>query len=318
MESGRGFWTGNSADVTAYWDRLRAGLPNNHIAVILDYRFRPQGHEAFITPWATRADSLHPMVYPGEFFPSSQTMPIEREMRRAFAELKSFNKPVVPMLQAHDASGAVKRLTRPEEISAQADWALKLGAAGITYFRTGADHFQSSKWPGLAAILLPGGAAPPSLPPIPANAVVLWPGDPGYAETLYPENPADAPVQSIQDIYGKPARFKPTVSFQGATVEYRPPLPQRGAYRVEVFIPANLANAMVEYRVMDRPGQPDAEIVTPPLDQSRFSNQWISLGDYDFDPGLPDAGKISLTDIGPDNPRQTVVFGAVRWVPLPR
>jgi hypothetical protein len=95
-------------------------------------------------------------------------------------------------------------------------------------------------------------------------------------------------------------------------------LPRAGAYRVEVFIPATLANAHVEYRVMDRPGQEDAEIVTPPIDQGRFSNQWVSLGDYDFDPAQPGAGKVSLTDIGPDNPRRTVVFGAVRWVPLPR
>ncbi len=97
-----------------------------------------------------------------------------------------------------------------------------------------------------------------------------------------------------------------------------PQLPQRGAYRVEAFIPAGVANASVEYRVMDRPGQPDAEIVTPPMDQGRFSNQWINLGDYDFDPAQPDAGKVSLTDVGPDNPSQTVVFGAMRWVRLPR
>jgi hypothetical protein len=257
------------------------------------------------------------MVYPGEFFPSSQDMPVEREMRRAFAELQRFNKPVVPMLQAHDASSAVKRLTRPEEITAQADWAMRLGAAGITYFRTGTDHFQSSKWPGFAAIQV-APPAPPAPPPIPPGSVVVWPGDPGYTETLYPENPADAPILSVVDVYGKPARYKGTVSFQGATLEYRPALPQRAAYRVEVFIPANLANALVEYRVMDRPGQPDSEIVTPPLDQGRYSNQWVSLGDYDFDPGLPDAGKVSLTDTGPDNPRRIVIFGAIRWVPLPR
>jgi hypothetical protein len=77
-----------------------------------------------------------------------------------------------------------------------------------------------------------------------------------------------------------------------------------------------VANALVEYRVMDRPGQPDAEIVTPAVDQGRFSNQWFSLGDYDFDPVHPDAGKVSLTDLGPDSPRHTVVFGAVRWLRL--
>jgi hypothetical protein len=317
VEAGRGFWTGTDADVTEYWSRLRSALPQTHVAVILDYRFRTQGHTAFITGWATQADSLHPMVYPGEFFPGAADMPIEREMRRAFAELKGFNKPVVPMLQAHDASGTIKRLTRPEEITAQADWAFKVGAPGITFFRTGTDHFQSSKWPGFAAIKLPGSVTP-TAPPMPANAVVIWPGSAGYTETLYPENPPDAPVKSILDIYGKPARYKGTVSAQGATIEYRPPLPARGAYRVEVFIPAGLATAKVQYRVMDRPGQPDAEIVTPPIDQSRYSNQWVSLGDYDFDPSQTDAGKVSLTDDGPDAPRQIVVFGAVRWVPLPR
>ena len=58
--------------------------------------------------------------------------------------------------------------------------------------------------------------------------------------------------------------------------------------------------------------------MTAPIDQGRFSNQWVSLGDYDFDPSQLDAGKVSLTDEGPDAPRQTVVFGAVRWVNLPR
>jgi hypothetical protein len=317
VEAGSGFWTGNDQDVSEYWGRLRTGLPDTHVAVILDYRFRTQGHEAFITGWANQANSLHPMVYPGEFFPSAQDMPIEREMRRAFAELKPFNKPVIPMLQLNDASGPVKRLTRPEEVSGQADWALKLGALGLTYFRTGTDHFQSSKWPGLAAVQMPG-TVPPAPPPIPANSVVIWPGDPGYTETLYPENPPDAAMQSTNDVYGKPAHYKGTVSAQGATVEYRATLPARGAYRVEAFIPARLANALVPYRVMDRPGQPDAEIVTAPIDQGRYSNQWVSLGDYDFDPSQPDAGKVSLTDEGPDAPRQTVVFGAVRWVSLPR
>jgi hypothetical protein len=318
VEAGSGFWMGNQGDMSEYWGRLRTGLPDKtHVAVILDYRFRTQGHTAFITGWATQADSLHPMVYPGEFFPSAQDMPIQREMQRAFAELKGFNKPVIPMLQLHDASGPVKRLTRPEEVTSQAEWAFKCGARGVTYFRTGTDHFQSSKWPGLAAVKLPG-SVPPIRPAIPPNSVVLWPGDPGYTETLYDNNPPEVPMQTIEDVYGKPAHYKGTVSAQGATVEYRPPLPARGAYRVEVFIPAHLANAQVQYRVMDRPGQPDAEIVTPAIDQGRYSNQWVSLGDYDLDPALPDSGKVSLTDTGPDAPRQTVVFGAVCWSQLPR
>ncbi len=317
VEAGQGFWTGTANDVLDYWRKLRRALPNTHIAVIVDYRFRRQGHEAFTVPWLTRADSLHPMVYPGEFFPSTSPMPIERELRRAFTEVAEFGKPITPMLQAHDASRPVKRPTTPDEILAQAEWALRLGAPGLSYFRTGTDHFQSSKWPGFAAIHMPGPVVNPP-PIIPANAVVLWPKDPGCAETVYPENPAGAPMRESVDVYGKPLRYKLTVSFQGATVEYRPQLPGRGAYRVEAFIPAGVANAMVEYRVMDRPGQADAEIVTPAMDQARFSNQWISLGDYDFDPTQPDAGKVSLTDVGPDNPAHTVVFGAMRWVPLPR
>lgn len=317
VEAGAGFWTGSGGDVLDYTRKLRGSLPNTHLGVILDYRFRRQGRAAFITPWATWADSLHPMVYPGEFFPSSPVMPIEREMQRAFGELAAFRKPIVPMLQAHDAARPVKRLTRPEEILEQANSALRQGAPGVSYFRAGTDHFQSSKWPGFAAIRLPG-AVSPTPPDIPANATVVWPREPGYTETVYPDNPSGAPMRQTVDVYGKPAHYKLTVSFQGATVEYRPRLPQRGAYRVSVFIPAALANALVEYRVMDRPGQPDAEIITAPIDQGRFSNQWISLGDYDFDPVHPDAGKVSLTDIGPDNPARTVVFGAVRWAPLPR
>ena len=40
----RGFWTGTDADVAEYWGRLRGALPHTHVAVILDYRFRSQGH----------------------------------------------------------------------------------------------------------------------------------------------------------------------------------------------------------------------------------------------------------------------------------
>jgi hypothetical protein len=317
VEAGQGFWTGTQADVIDYWNKLRSSLPNHHIALILDFRFRRQGREAFITPWITRSDSLHPMVYPGEFFPSTNPMPVEREVTRAFDELRGFGKPIVPMLQLHDASRPVKRRTTAAEITEQADCSLRQGAAGLTYFRTGTDHFQSDKWPGLRAVRMPVPVI--GLPPeIPAQAVVMWPLEAGYAETIYAHNPAGAPVQQMLDIYGKPARYKRTVPDQGATVEYRPQLPARGAYRVQAFIPAGVANASVEYRVMDRPGQPDAEIVTPALDQGRFSDQWITLGDFDFDPDQPDSGKVSLTDIGPDNPRRTVVFGAMRWVRLPR
>ena len=81
VEAGGGFWGGTPQDVLDYWRKLRASLPNTHVSVILDYRFRKQGREAFITPWATRADSLQPMVYPGEFFPAAADMPIERAAR---------------------------------------------------------------------------------------------------------------------------------------------------------------------------------------------------------------------------------------------
>jgi len=324
VEAGPSYWVGTSQDAYNYMSGLRNNLAGTHIAVILDYRFRAQNRDRsrYVDPWANGADSLHPMVYPSEFFPWTNPMPIEREMRRAFTELAEFGKPIVPMAQAHDTSysggsNPVQRLTTAQEILDQARWAFQLGAAGVTFFRTGTDHFQSSKWPGFSAIQPPA-PVPPAPPPIPEGAIVIWPTGRGYNETVYAENPPEAPMQTAQDIYGQPARYKKTVSAQGATVEYLPVLPRAGAYRVEVFIPAALANARVEYRVMDRPGQEDAEIVTPPTDQARFSNQWVALGDYDFDPTQPGAGKVSLTDIGPDSPRQTVVFGAVRWVPLPR
>lgn len=317
VEFGQGFWAGTAADVTSYWQGLRARLPSAHIAVILDYRFRLQGRTAKITPWANAADSLHPMVYPGEFFPGSTVMPIEREMRRAFSELQSFGKPVVPMLQLHDAVNPVKRRTTAQDITDQAQWAMQLGAKGLTFFRTGTDHFQSAKWSAMANLQL--GQTPPPPPPIPANAIVLWPTQSGCTETVYGDNPADAPMLGSTDIYGKPLRYKKTVSGQGATMEYVPRLPGAGAYRIEVFIPAGLANARVEYRVLDRPGQDDPEITTQPFDQGHFANQWLMLGEFDLNPALgPGAGKVSVTDVGPDNPRHTVVFGAVRWVPLER
>jgi murein DD-endopeptidase MepM/ murein hydrolase activator NlpD len=48
------------------------------------------------------------------------------------------------------------------------------------------------------------------------------------------------------------------------------------------------------------------------LDQSRYSNQWVVLGNYDFDKSTANAGTIFLNDLTFETGRE-IAFDAIRW-----
>jgi hypothetical protein len=91
--------------------------------------------------------------------------------------------------------------------------------------------------------------------------------------------------------------------------EWRPNLTQCGTYRVSVFVPReNGTTRSARYEVHHAE---ETRIVV--VEQLRFSDEWVDLGNYDFLPGVD--GWVILTDATGEDPNslRQIGFDAVRW-----
>ena len=137
VEHGPLYWQGTPQEAEELMTRIREGISGDaHIGMILDGR-RNRPFSVWVDPWIPFVDSLHPMVYP-ILFSSPKT--IAQHLDEAFANLRGYDRPIAPMLQAF--AGSERRPT-PDEIVQQGNAALARGAAGISFFRLGSDI-----WPG--------------------------------------------------------------------------------------------------------------------------------------------------------------------------
>jgi uncharacterized protein YvpB len=136
IEDGEGYFDGGRTTVRTIIKRIRDNIPEDfHLALNLDAR---GGHPAaiHIWEWLPHVQSLHPMVYHQVF--SSGLQP-ETAVSNAFASLRQYDKPVVPMLQAYND-------VPPAEMTRAAAAAFQQGAPGVTFFRAGAigpDEFEA-------------------------------------------------------------------------------------------------------------------------------------------------------------------------------
>jgi hypothetical protein len=96
----------------------------------------------------------------------------------------------------------------------------------------------------------------------------------------------------------------------GGTGVWTPRL-EEGRYEVMVFVPDAAAVARASYAVDAGAGTGPVQVV---VDQSVFSNQWVSLGCFGLRPG----SRVSLSSVTPDGDGVTdIAFDAVAFVPRP-
>jgi hypothetical protein len=166
VELGPAYWLGSVAEARQLMTLIRDGAGSDvHIGLVLDGR-RNRPFHIWVEPWLPFVDSLHPMVYPVLFGAFKST---DQHLGDAFHNLGSYDKPIVPMLQAFAEAGV--RPT-PEQIAQQGNLAWTRGAAGISYFRLGSDRWHLDGQPQMgdreyAAIALidrPTAVADPRLP----------------------------------------------------------------------------------------------------------------------------------------------------------
>jgi len=101
-------------------------------------------------------------------------------------------------------------------------------------------------------------------------------------------------------------------------MEWRPELPRTGLYEVMAFIPSqNATSKQARYEVTHRRG---TDVVL--VDQSRYFNQWVSLGRFPFSisPSLPAVVRLGDRTGEPYTPdkasRKQIAFDAMRFIPI--
>jgi hypothetical protein len=102
--------------------------------------------------------------------------------------------------------------------------------------------------------------------------------------------------------------------------EWRPALPQTGLYEVMAYIPSvNATSQQAGYRITHRRG-----VDTITIDQSRYFDQWASLGQYPFSisPAMPAIVRLSDQTGEPFTRdkagRKQIAFDAIRFVQAQR
>ncbi|GEM_PF-1465473 len=172
VEIGDFYWLGTPDEARRLMEMVRAGLPaGTHIGLCIDGR-RNRDFRWWVDPWIPFIDSIQPMIYPILF---GRWQSIEKHIEESFNNLRGYNKPLIPMLQAFGEAGV--RPT-PAEIMEQGNAAFARGAAGITFFRLGQDlwgvdrkpHMGDPEYTGISAITLPQ----PVQPAAPALPTYTW------------------------------------------------------------------------------------------------------------------------------------------------
>jgi uncharacterized protein YvpB len=137
VEVGQLYFRGGPQTAQKMGEEIRRRVPSGlHVALNLDYRgYHPR--DIHIDKWLPYVDSLHPMVYHKTFGVSP-----EQAVTKAFENLAQYNRPIIPMLQAHGLDDVDEMVTAANLATA------RFGARGISFWRfgnIGAREFASIK-----------------------------------------------------------------------------------------------------------------------------------------------------------------------------
>ena len=289
-----GFWSAGREGIRPFMLRIRRQLPADfHIGMSIDPR---RHHYPHIWPeeWRPYVDSIHPQVYWVTFGVSA-----EGALQEAWEVWGGYGLPIVPVLQG-DAE--------PEEIHAAQTLSMRRhGAAGLGWWRLGVIGTA-----GLRALNRPlplEEVAPKATPQFHGGVTLLRPHDAGFAKGAYS---GGVEFGAMRGALGWAYSYRPTQGTRGAAwAHWTPQLRGHGACELSVFVPDE--HASTQHAAYQIHGVRGAEsLVTVEVDQSRYSNQWVTLGVYAFEVGEHRAGSVFVTDLTGEDDRE-IAFDAVRW-----
>ncbi len=297
VEPYEGFWSGGRAGIRPYMLRIRRQIPGSfHIGMSIDPRAH---HYASIFPeeWSPFVNSVHPQVYWVTFRKTP-----DAALTEAFNVWKGYGKPIIPVLQG-DASA--QEIQVAHTLSVQVHQ-----APGVSWWRMGV--IGPAQWQALNRPITPGTPEPddPTVPPDQyGEEIVIRPTDNRFAKGSYT---GKNEFSSFTGTWGWTVFYKPTVTQRSLVwAQWSPILPRSGKYEVAAFIPNRHATTkQARYKIH---GIKNATTqVSVDVDQSKYFNQWVPLGIFEFDKGAVNAGAVFLNDLTYESGLE-IGFDAMRW-----
>lgn len=297
---------------------LAKGLDLNKIYLCGDPRLNTKMN---YLPYATLSKICRggfiPMAY-GEIMPGDKKNAAALVVGNAYAEYEAnkakmnYSVPLMPAISTYWDNAGKVRMTRAE-FQLWCDQVQARGASFVSLYR--------------AAVTLPETWLPfkdlkisdeePTPPVDMGETVVVQPNGAGYRVVAYPPHtPESGWVNSFIDINGNQVRTRNSTRAQTMYAIYLPSLSKAGRYAVEVFIPSTHAvTKSAQYFVVHYTGgqRQENRVV---VNQLLYSNQWVSLGTYDFEAKRADDGRVNLVDVTDDTTPKEMAFSAIRWRPV--
>ena len=289
------YWQGGAAAVRPFMLALRRGLGTRfHIGLSVDPRSQHY-HTVHPNEWNPFVDSLHPQSYWDTF----RRTP-EETLSEVWQVWGGFNKPIIPVLSGTADAG--------EQADAHTLATQVHGAKGVSWWRHGViSHWSAINTP---IDLRSSPAEPPSdIANNYADEVTIYPTKPGFRSGTYTGQPE---FSVRRNSFGWDYLYVPTEQRTSKVwAEWREDLPRNGLYEIAVFVPNRKATtARARYKVHGIVGTTTEVVVD--INQNKNRNRWVSIGVFDLDRSMENAGRVFLNDVTGEADKE-IAFDAVRF-----
>ena len=289
------YWRGGAAAVRPFMLALRRGLGTRyHIGMSVDPRSQHY-HTVHPQEWNPFVDSIHPQTYWDTFRKTP-----EETLASVWTVWGGFNKPIIPALPG---TADAQEQTDAHTLAVQVH-----GAKGLSWWR----HGVISQWSGVnkPIDLSSSPADPPSdILNNYTDEVTIFPAKQGFRSGTYTGRPE---FNARRNSWGWDYLYVKTQERTSKVwAEWRDELPRNGLYEIAVFIPNRKATtAGARYKIHGIVGTTTEVIVD--INQNKNRNRWVSLGVFDLDRGMENAGRVFLNDVTGEADK-LIAFDAVRF-----
>ena len=289
------YWQGGKSAIRPFMLALRRGLGTRfHIGLSVDPR--PQ-HFRTIYPheWSPFVDSVHPQLYWNTFRKTP-----EEALSSLWKVWGGFDKPIIPALEG---TAVAQEQSDAHTLAIHAH-----GAKGLSWWR----HGVISQWTGVNRPI--DLSSRPSEPPSDivqnyADEVTIFPTKKGFRSGTYTGQPE---FRARQNSWGWDYLYVATEERTSKVwAEWRDDLPRNGLYEIAVFIPNRKATTTrARYKVHGIVGTTSEVLID--INQNQSRNRWVSLGVFDLDRKMENAGRVFLNDVTGE-PDKEIAFDAARF-----
>ncbi|MCA0452978.1 MAG: peptidoglycan DD-metalloendopeptidase family protein [Chloroflexi bacterium] len=290
-----GFWQGGRDGIRPFMTRIRRAIPGSfHIGMSIDPR-KAHYDSIFPAEWFPFVNSIHPQDYWATF----RRTP-EETLRETFEVWGSYGKPIIPVLDS-DAE--------PEDMATAITLATQRHRArGLSWWRLGT--ITPTGW-NVINTPINGTPVPNPTPPTDNVGVeiTIKPEDANFTKGRYTEQ---VNFSEFQNTWGWKAFYKITEP-QTSKVwgRWTPRITVSGKYEIAAFIPGRHSSTQnARFKINSVKGATGEIIVN--LNQSRYSNEWVTLGVYELDKNTANAGTVFLNDLTGETGKE-IVFDAIRF-----